>query len=98
MKNDNRKTIMLVAVMLTIFSVSALAGTTDTLGMSNLWAKVKAILTDQYLQPIIVVSIFASALFRWFKEHPYQALSLFILSIVIGQITTISEAIAGAMI
>lgn len=98
MKKENRKTIMLVAVMLTIFSVSAFAGTTDTLGMSGMWTKVKAILTDQYLQPIIVTAIFSAAVFRWFKDHPYQALSLFVLCLLIGQIATISEAIAGAMI
>jgi hypothetical protein len=89
---------MLVAVMLTIFSVSAFAGTTDTLGMSGSWAKVEAILTDKYLQPIIVTAIFATAVFRWFKEHPWQAVSFLVLSVFIGQITTISQAIAGAMV
>ncbi len=98
MKKENRKTIMLVAVMLTIFSVSAIAGTTDTLGMSVLWGKVQAILTDQYLNPIIVVGMLATAVFRAYKEHPFQGVMIGALALIIGQLDSIATAIAGAMI
>ena len=98
MKEERKNTIAIVAVMLTIFSVSAFAGTTDTLGMSGLWTKVQAILTDKYLQPIIVVSMLGMALFRANKEHPVQGLMIGALALVIGQLSSIATAIAAAMI
>jgi len=78
--------------------VSAIAGTTDTLGMAGLWAKVQAILTDQYLNPIIVTIMVGVAVFRAYKEHPFQGLMIGGLALIIGQIAAISTAIAGAMI
>jgi len=93
-----RKTFAVIAVMLMIFSVSAIAGTTDTLGMSGLWAKVQAILTDQYLQPIIVVGMLGMAVFRAYKEHPFQGVMVGALALIIGQLDSIAQAIAGAMI
>lgn len=93
-----RKTFAVIAVMLMIFSVSAIAGTTDTLGMSGLWTKVQAILTDQYLQPIIVVGMLGMAVFRAYKEHPFQGVMVGALALIIGQLDSIAQAIAGAMI
>lgn len=98
MKNENRKTIMLVAVMLTIFSVSVFAGTTDTLGMSGLWTKIQAVLTDKYLQPIIVTGMVVTGVFRAYKEHPIQGLMVGALGLVIGQIDSIATNVAGALI
>lgn len=95
---ENKKTIMLVAVMLTIFSVSAFAGTTDTLGMSGLWTKIQAILSDKYLQPIIVTGMIVMGVFRAYKEHPIQGIMVGALGVVIGQIDSIATSVAGALI
>ncbi|MFA6685094.1 MAG: hypothetical protein WCS26_07505 [Arcobacteraceae bacterium] len=93
-----KKTLIMVLGFFIIGAVSAIAGTTDTLGMSGLWAKVQAILTDQYLNPIIVTIMIAVAVFRAYKEHPFQGLMIGGLALIIGQISSISTAIAGAMI
>lgn len=98
MKKENRKTIMLVAAMLTILSVSAMAGTTDTLGMSGLWTKIQAVLTDQYLQPIIISGMVVMGVFRAYKEHPVQGIMVGALGLVIGQIDSIATNVAGALI
>ncbi len=98
MKQKNRKTIMLVAAMLTILSVSAMAGTTDTLGMSGLWTKIQSVLTDQYLQPIIVSGMIVMGVFRAYKEHPVQGIMVGALGLVIGQIDSIATNVAGALI
>lgn len=98
MIKENKKIIMILAVMLTIFSVSAFAGTTDTVGMSGLWTKVEAILGDKYLQPIIVSGMIVMGVFRAYKEHPVQGIMVGVLGLVIGQIDTIATAIAGAII
>lgn len=95
---SEKKTFVVLAVILMIFSVSAIAGTTDTLGMSGLWTKVQAILTDQYLQPIIVVGMLGMAVFRAYKEHPFQGVMVGALALIIGQLDSIAQAIAGAMI
>lgn len=93
-----KKKHILIVTLLLFLSVSAIAGTTDTLGMSGLWTKVQAILTDQYLQPIIVVGMMAMAVFRAYKDHPVQGLMVGALALTIGQLDSIAQAIAGAMI
>lgn len=90
--------VILIAGLLMLLSISAIAGTTDTLGMSGLWTKVQAILTDQYLQPILVVGMLAMAVFRAYKEHPVQGVMVGALALIIGQLSAIAQAVAGAMI
>lgn len=94
MKKRNVATI----ILLMLIATSAIAGTTDTLGMSGLWTKVQAILTDQYLQPILVVGMLAMAVFRAYKEHPVQGVMVGALALIIGQLSSIAQAVAGAMI
>ena len=90
--------IIFTAVLVMVFCGAAFAGTTDTLGMSGLWTKVQAILTDQYLQPILVVGMLVMALFRAYKEHPVQGVMVGALALIIGQLSSIAQAVAGAMI
>ncbi|MFA6137436.1 MAG: hypothetical protein WC667_05045 [Sulfurimonas sp.] len=93
-----KKKLALITVIVMIFGVAAIAGSTDTLGMSGLWTKVQAVLTDQYLQPIIVVGMLGMAVFRAYKEHPFQGIMVGALALIIGQLDSIAQAIAGAMI
>lgn len=95
---EQRKNFALIAVVLMLLSISAIAGTTDTLGMSGLWTKIQAILTDQYLQPIIVLGMLTMAVFRAYKEHPIQGVMIGALALILGQLDSIAQAIAGAMI
>ena len=95
---EKRKTLTTILVLLMVISISAFAGTTDTLGMSGLWTKVQAILTDQYLQPIIVLGMLGMAVFRAYKEHPLQGVMVGALALIIGQLDSIAQAMAGAMV
>ena len=96
-KTMRRKMIFLV-LMSVVFGASAYAGTTDTLGMSGLWLKVQAIVTDQYLQPIIVLGMLGMAVFRAYKDHPIQGVMIGALALIIGQLSIIAQAVAGAVI
>lgn len=94
----NKRIFLVVFSFFIIGAASVIAGTTDTLGMAGLWTKVQAILTDQYLNPIIVTIMVGVAVFRAYKEHPFQGLMIGALAIIIGQISSIATAIASAMI
>ncbi|MDX9757039.1 MAG: hypothetical protein RBT52_06010 [Sulfurimonas sp.] len=92
------KKIIFTAVLVMVFCGAAFAGTTDTLGMSGLWAKVQAILTDQYLQPIIMAGFLGAAVVRAHQSHVYQGITAGALALIVGQIDSIAQAMAGAMI
>ena len=54
----NKKMVFMVLFFTVLGVVSAYAGTTDTLGMEGTYNKITAILTDKYLNPVIVIALF----------------------------------------
>lgn len=98
MKNENRKTIMLVAVMLTIFSVSAFAGTADSYGLEALWTKFLALITDKWLNYILIGVVAIYGMIKFHNEGWPHAVKPFITAFVIGILPSIITNVSAGMI
>jgi len=95
----NKKMFFTVLFFTVLGVVSAYAGTTDTLGMQGTYDKITGILTDKYLNPIFVISLLGIGIYQWVKGGGiFIALIFGALGMIISELKTIADALAGAMI
>lgn len=89
---------ILLALFLSLFAVSAFAGTDDNLGLSSMWTTVSGWITDGYLTKLLGLIFFAVGVQRAFMGSVLQFFFMLGLSLLVINASTIMGTMFSAII
>jgi hypothetical protein len=89
---------IMLALFLSLFAVSAFAGTSDNLGLSAMWGTISGWITDGYLTKIIGLIFFAVGVQRAFMGSILQFFFMLGLSLLVINADAIMSTMFSAII
>ena len=95
-KLKGNKLLLMILALIALLSVSAFAGTTDSLGLSSVWDKLSAWITDPVLTKIIAVFLLGFTIMLLVKQQYVFAVMILVAIVMITKLDTIASTFASA--